>query len=107
MLSADVIREVRRLLDEDELSQRAIAARLNISRGVVNAVAHRRRDEHGPRSRWANPQPAGAYPDRCPTCGGLVFMPCRLCTTRAFAERQRLLLMPTHPQEPPPPRRAA
>ena len=107
MLSAAVIREVRRLLDEDELTQRAIAARLNVSRGLVGAVAHGRRGMDGPQSRWAMPRPAHAYPERCPNCGGLVFMPCRLCTTRAFTQRQQLTLTPTRSQETPPPRRAA
>ena len=35
MLRIEVVLEIRRLLDESELSQRAIARQLGVSRGVV------------------------------------------------------------------------
>jgi hypothetical protein len=93
MLSAAVIREVIRLLDEEELSQRAIALRLDVSRGTVWAVAQGRRglDFGDQRPRAAKRNASRHLPARCPGCGGFVFLPCRLCTTRAFARRRVLL----------------
>jgi hypothetical protein len=110
MLSAAVIQEVRRLLDEEELSQRAIAARLNVSRGTVWAVVHRQRGLHVcDMSTHARKQHASQrLPERCSTCGGFVFMPCRLCSTRAFTQRRHFLAtFDDAPQTPPSPRRAA
>ena len=39
MLPLSVVEEIRRLLDEGRYSQRKIAARLQVSRGSVNAIA--------------------------------------------------------------------
>ncbi len=86
MLSLTMVLEIRRLLDEGELSQRAIAEKLNVSRGVVGAMASGRRglfgrDESAPARHAINP---GALPVRCPDCGGLVYLPCVLCAARAY-----------------------
>jgi hypothetical protein len=107
MLSADIIREVRRLLDEDELSQRSIAARLKVSRGLVGAVAQGDRLPREAQSRWAAMRGGQVYPERCPGCGGMVYLPCRLCSTRSFSARHRVTLEPISPGERPSPRRAA
>jgi hypothetical protein len=110
MLSADVIREVRRMLDEDEMSQRAVAVRLKVSRGTVWAVANGRRgirlgELHLPSQKIHASQ---HLPERCPGCGGFVFMPCRLCAARAFAERREMLATINFPpRKPQPPQQAA
>jgi len=47
MLPLVVVQEVRRLLDERELSQRKIASKLKISRGTIGAIASGRRGMYG------------------------------------------------------------
>jgi hypothetical protein len=83
MLSHATVREIVRLLDAAELSQRAIARRLRVSRGIVWRVAHRLRpigyDDGTPRKP----------PVRCPTCGGLVYLPCVLCRARERQQQRR------------------
>jgi transcriptional regulator with XRE-family HTH domain len=86
MIDANVVGEVQNLLAAGEMSQRAIARILGISRGTVDAIAAGKRPDYEAirRSRQENEtgdEPIGP-PMRCPTCGGLVYMPCRLCAVR-------------------------
>jgi transcriptional regulator with XRE-family HTH domain len=91
MLPLKCVEEIRRLLDEGELSQRKIATRLGVSRGTVGAIASGRRGLYGRESDSESPDadlellPA----ERCPRCGGRVHMPCLLCRTRDYEARQR------------------
>jgi hypothetical protein len=55
------------------LSQREVARELGINKNTVNAIAKRWSDGPRPSSRT----PPGYA--RCPTCGGMVQMPCRRC----------------------------
>lgn len=93
MLPLELVLEIKRLLDETELSRRAIARQLGVSRGVVNDIAAGRRGLVGAKPRdddaW-NPS-REVLPSRCSTCGGKVFKPCHLCRTRAFLRRERSL----------------
>ncbi|MAT68487.1 MAG: hypothetical protein CMJ58_03090 [Planctomycetaceae bacterium] len=91
MLSVKVVEEICRLLAEGELSQRAIAKRLSVSRGVIGAIASGKRGIYGRETpRAADPTDwDGQPPQRCPTCGGMVRMPCLLCEARAYRRRQR------------------
>ena len=82
MLTLKVVLEVRRLLDEENSSHREIARRLGISRGTVAAIAHGRRGVHGREEPPADVKES-APPARCPTCGGMVRMPCLVCYLRA------------------------
>ena len=86
MLSLAVVLEIRRLLDEDELTQREIAVRLGVSRSTVCAVASGRRAIELGVERPLNPRrnEPKRLPQRCHTCGGLVFAPCRLCRVRMY-----------------------
>jgi len=86
MIAAAVIDEIRRLLSEEELSQRAIALRVGVSRGTVGAVARRTRpDYRPPPGQWdADYVEPGGLPTRCPGCGGMVLMPCLACRVRAL-----------------------
>jgi hypothetical protein len=110
MLSAAVILEIRRLLDEDELSQRAIAAKLRVGRGTVSAVARGFRGLHGHtcwRRKWYD-GPHDPLPTRCPSCGGMVYMPCLLCRARNYSHAHRLALANHRlPYTPTTPQRAA
>ncbi len=89
MLKPALVAEVRRLLAEGKLSQRAIARTLGVSRGSVHAIARGKRPDRQPAEpleeiRWQGPLA------RCPECGGKVFLPCRACATRrAMARRRR------------------
>ncbi|MBN2475836.1 MAG: helix-turn-helix domain-containing protein [Pirellulales bacterium] len=86
MIAPEIVDEIRRLLAEGRLSQRKIARRTGVSRNTVGAIATgRRRDRkrrHPGRLEADDAPPAGP-PQRCPGCGGMVWMPCRLCRTRA------------------------
>lgn len=90
MISSAVIEEVRRLLEEQKLSQRMIARQVGVSHGTVNAISLGRRPDRDRRpaddeSPLFGPDP----PQRCPSCGGLVQMPCLLCRVRALREKAR------------------
>lgn len=83
MLAPSMVAEVRRLLVEDKLSQRRIAKLTGVSRGTVDAIAAGRRPDYAPRSPADDePQRPSGPPRRCATCGGMVYMPCRLCALR-------------------------
>ena len=83
MLAPSMVTEIRRLLVEDKLSQRKIAKLTGVSRGTVGAIASGRRPDYEPRSKSDDEfeRPSGP-PQRCTTCGGMVYMPCRLCALR-------------------------
>jgi transcriptional regulator with XRE-family HTH domain len=77
-------------LAEAKLSHRKIAAATGVSRGTIGAIASGRRREPVKRTLpWdeALEIPAGP-PERCPDCGGMVYLPCRLCRTRKEIARK-------------------
>ena len=60
------------------------ALRVGISRTSVSAIAEGKRpDRQSPFETHDLPEPVGP-PRRCPTCGGMVLMPCLLCHIRAM-----------------------
>lgn len=90
MLSFCVVDEIKRLLKEGNLSQRKIARQVGVSRGTVHGIAQGRRADYKAQ-REAKREfvtPVGP-PVRCPTCGGMVQMPCLACRVRAMKERRR------------------
>jgi transcriptional regulator with XRE-family HTH domain len=102
MLSTDLIGEIQRLLAEGKLSQRKIAKLTGVSRGTVGAVANGKRQVR-PRQvdGWeAGLEPQPGPPQHCPGCGGLVYLPCRLCRTREFLAAHPLPRLPSRPQGP-------
>lgn len=104
MIAPSVVEEIKRLLAEGRLSQRKIAQNLGVSRGTVNAIALGKRTERSPECRGREdeiPPPEGPV-ERCPTCGGMVHVPCLACRVRAIREetlsrRRRTAAGPTHP----------
>ena len=94
MLSLALVQEVRRLLDEGELSQRKIAKKLGVSRGTVGAIASGRRGLYGrePDEEDDSLCCIEVPPERCPSCGGMVYMPCVLCRAREYRSREKRLL---------------
>lgn len=92
MLKRARVLEIRRLLDEGELSQRKIALRVGVSRATIGAIAS------GKRALYASDDPptddADADPPettRCRGCGALVTPPCVACAAVRFRERESRL----------------
>jgi DNA-binding XRE family transcriptional regulator len=88
MLAHEVVEKVRYLLAEGSLSQRKIALRVGISRNTVHAIAQGKVRDRDAAWKAADPSLPLGPPRRCPTCGGMVFMPCLLCHIRAIKEAQ-------------------
>jgi hypothetical protein len=92
MITPLVVREVKRLLAEGSYSQRKIARMTGVSRTTVRVIASgKRRDRDTParEPRMGLDKPTGP-PRRCPGCGGLVYMPCRLCHVRELIAESRV-----------------
>ena len=90
MIPPSAVQEIRRLLAEGKLSYRKIAKVAGVSRGSVSLIASGKRPDYKPRKELAEEVPSGP-PERCPSCGALVYMPCRLCRLRAFLARLKRL----------------
>jgi hypothetical protein len=80
MLPLSTVQEVDRLLKEGTLSQRAIAAKLGVSRSTVGAIANGTR--HIAASRTS--RVAISQPQRCRECGHRVYVPCLICEARRY-----------------------
>jgi hypothetical protein len=87
MLSAALALEIRRLLDEGQHSQRAIARKLSVSRGTVANIAIGRRGLHGADEDRQGIGDEPAVARRCRGCGGMVYEPCLLCRAREYRRR--------------------
>ncbi len=90
MLAIGKIKEAERLLSQGNLSQRRIAKEVGISRATVGAIASGTRPDYEAMrlARAADNQPLGPLARR-PDCGGMAFMPCRLCRVRKKKEIER------------------
>jgi hypothetical protein len=82
MIAPALVAEVERLLAEGKLSQRAIARLTRISRGTIGCIAAGRRPDYEILAAADDEEQPAGPPQRCPGCGGLVYMPCRLCRVR-------------------------
>ena len=93
MVPQHKVDSVRRLLVEGRLSQRRIAKLIGISRATVGAIANGRRPKYPIPHRAENDPfgPPTGPPQRCVGCGGMVYVPCRLCYVRDLKETQRVL----------------
>jgi hypothetical protein len=89
MLPIALVHEIDSLLKEGTLSQRKIAEHLGVSRGLVSAIATRRRGLYGhdPLAKHSPLVPTSP-PTRCPQCGYRVYLPCLVCRTRDHHQRQ-------------------
>ena len=91
MIAPEVVDQIKRLLDEGSLSQRSIARQVGVSRGTVHSIARGKRPDYNARRREKEDEiaaPSGPW-GRCPTCGGMVQMPCLACRVRALREEHR------------------
>ncbi len=93
MIALALVKETERLLAEGSLSQRKIAATVGISRATVSAIASGKRRDYEARllARAGEFEPLGPL-GRCPTCGGMVHMPCRSCRIETMRELEREVL---------------
>ena len=91
MIAPAVVDEIKRLLEEEALSQRKIARRTGASRGTVNAIALGKRPDYEAcrGERGGDFVTPGGPAVRCPSCGGMVQMPCLACRVRAMKELRR------------------
>jgi len=94
MIAPKIVAEVRRLLAAGTHSQRKIARLTGISRGTVGAIASGRRPDYHESSDDGPEEPAGP-PERCPGCGGMVYMPCLLCRARKQSTENRRVSPPS------------
>jgi transcriptional regulator with XRE-family HTH domain len=102
MIAPSVVHEIKRLLAEGKYSQRKIARITGVSRGTVGAVASGKRRDYAARARDPElelEQPTGP-PQRCPGCGGLVYLPCRLCHVRKLVAEGRIARPPARREAP-------
>ena len=108
MLPLALVEEIRQLLEEGQLSQRKIAAKLGVSRGTVGAIASGRRGIYGrePEAGELVLACLDQVPERCPGCGAMVYKPCLLCHTRRYQCHQERIAMLSR-QGRPNPRRVA
>jgi hypothetical protein len=84
MVAPELINCIEQLLIDGKLSYRKIARLTGVSRGTVGVIASRRWQKWPyPIRFWEEDAPVSdTPPERCPECGGMVYMPCRLCRAR-------------------------
>ena len=83
--------QIRRLLAAGR-TQRAVSRMTGVCRETVGAIARGRLDRNARQAQRDAEQVTSlpGPPRRCPTCGGIVKMPCRLCHTRELKAGGRL-----------------
>ncbi len=89
MIAPSVIHEIQRLLDEGQHSRREIAAFAGVARSTVTAVADGERRVDDYLDQAPEREELGAA-RKCPSCGGTVRMPCKLCQTRELIIGKKL-----------------
>ena len=102
MLDPGLVDTIRRMLAAGKWSMRKVARMTGVSRGTVRVIANgKRRDRPRRLGEDGDPtlQPSGPL-RRCPGCGGLVQMPCRLCRVRVWRAAKRSRPLAPRPEEP-------
>ena len=88
MIATAIVAEVESLLCEADLTYRNIAERTGISHGSVSLIARGRRPSHLLYRGGDDDLSAPCGPKaRCPSCGAMIYLPCRSCRLRAVLER--------------------
>ncbi|HEY4313502.1 MAG TPA: helix-turn-helix transcriptional regulator [Pirellulales bacterium] len=91
MIPPSVVAEIKRLLTVPGYSQRKIALITGVSRASIGAIAAGRRPDYPVRCHPLDDDedlPQGPA-ERCASCGGMVYMPCRLCRVRSIKSQDR------------------
>ncbi len=86
MISVTLEKRVRSLLADGKLSQRSIARITGLSRSSVGAIARGNRKAFIAASMEDGVKffSTSQSPERCPECGGMVYMPCHACRIRGY-----------------------
>jgi len=88
MIKTEVVKEIERLLREENLSQRKIARLTGVARGTIATIAAGRRPDYEQlrlEREDTLPEPDGPL-RRCFRCGALVQLPCMACHIRQLTE---------------------
>ena len=101
MIAPSVVNQIKRLLAEGRYSQRKVARMTGVSRGTVGAIAGGKRPDYEARAteRQSELEQPAEPPRRCPGCGGLAYMPCRLCRVRKLVAESRIARPPVRSEE--------
>jgi transposase len=80
-------------LKEEGLSYRAIGERLGIHHNTAKNIVYKQHSGNVLSTDEIDDvlSPSGT-PTRCPGCGGLVYMPCKLCKIRTLVAHQKQLI---------------
>ena len=91
MLKEKQVCEVKELLAEGKLSQRAISRITGVSRVVIHRIAAGKRKDRIERVKeaWEEDWTGRPY-ERCPICGAKVRLPCLACIIRTLSEKQNV-----------------
>jgi len=89
MIAPQIVDQIRQHLAEGKLTHGQIGALSGVSRGTVAAISSGRRADRqpAPPKQYQPSLEPTEPPERCPGCGGMVHMPCRLCQARAVRTR--------------------
>lgn len=98
MIPREKLEEIRRLLADGKLSQRAIARKVGVSRTTVAAIVHRKRACYE-QLRY-EPGEVPRRRGRCPYCRAVVLLPCLACLVRHLMAAGTLKPLPAGPEEP-------
>ena len=102
MIDPAVVREIKRLRQRPPtVSQNRHIT--GVSRGTVGAIANGKRRDRNTSARDPEMEvgkPSGP-PRRCSGCGGLVYMPCRMCHVRTAIAESSIPPRTPRPEEPP------
>jgi len=83
MIALVKVKEIERLLAQGGLSQRKIAVQVGVSRATVSAIVNGSRPDYQARAQAIADVALPNGPlGHCPTCGAMVYLPCRLCHVR-------------------------
>lgn len=92
MIAAEVIEEVQRMLVTGKHSCREISRRTRVSRSTIERIAKGERLAHCPTGDFAGTQiERSTVAERCPDCGGMVYLPCLPCDAKLFRERRQVM----------------
>ena len=80
MIAPEIIDRVKRLLATNKHSQREIAKMTGVSRGTIGLIVSGKRLDIKPVKKRG---PYEGTIGRCPTCGAMVSLPCRVCEFHA------------------------
>ena len=88
MLDETTVDQIKALLKQGKISQRAIAEMLGVSRGSVHAIAAEKRRLKPRRKSEIEYPTENGRPERCPTCGHYVRIPCLACQLRQLKKKE-------------------